>query len=149
MMNKDLCMRTVIFIQNKQCRRFKIPSEKDWGELANFVASRLKAGDIMAVKGRLGAGKTTFVQALAKELGIKKTIQSPTFALMRSYKIFKRGRLKRLLHVDAFRIRDERDLLPLNLDEELSDKKTALVLEWPEKIKKWIERKKSIQVVIA
>ena len=116
--------------------------------MADFVAAQLKAGDIVAIKGRLGAGKTTFVQALARLLGIKKDIQSPTFALMRSYPIHKRGELKRLLHVDAYRIEDERDLLPLDLDHELSDGQTALVLEWPEKIKNWIEHRSSIQIVI-
>lgn len=141
-------MRTVTLTKNKTCKQFKIPSEQDWGELADFVAAQLKAGDIVAIKGRLGAGKTTFVQALARLLGIKKDIQSPTFALMRSYPIPKRGELKRLLHVDAYRIEDERDLLPLDLDHELSDGQTALVLEWPEKIKNWIEHRSSIQIVI-
>lgn len=134
-------MRTATIITDKQRQQFKIPSEQDWGELADFVAAQLKAGDIVAIKGRLGAGKTTFVQALAKALGIKKNIQSPTFALMRSYPIPKRGELKRLLHVDAYRIEDERDLLPLDLDQELADGRTALVLEWPEKIKNWVGKK--------
>jgi tRNA threonylcarbamoyladenosine biosynthesis protein TsaE len=142
-------MRNVTLIKDKHRKQFKIPSEKDWGELAEQVAAGLEPGHIVAVSGPLGAGKTTFVQALAKALGIKKNIQSPTFALMRSYPIPKRDELKRLLHVDAYRIEDERDLLPLDLDQELADGQTALVLEWPEKIKNWIDRKPSIQINIA
>ena len=55
--------------------------------------------------------------------------------------------ISRLIHVDAYRIEDEADLRVLDIDEELADKKSVCVLEWPEKIPNWIEKKK--QHVIA
>jgi tRNA threonylcarbamoyladenosine biosynthesis protein TsaE len=108
-----------------------------WAAFAKHVATDIHDGDIITLSGPLGAGKTTFVQYLAKELGSKASPKSPTFALMRAYPVSKKG-IRRLLHVDAYRIDDERDLLPLDLDEELQERGTVLVIEWPEKIPEWL-----------
>jgi len=140
-------MRTVTVKYGSDCKRFQVPSENDWGDLAAYVASGLKPGDIIALSGPLGAGKTTFVQAIAKELGSKRLPQSPTFALMRSYPV--KGRvLKRLLHVDAYRISHPREILALDLDEELADNKTAVAIEWPENIKTWLKGRKMVSIEI-
>jgi len=94
---------------------------------------------ILALSGALGAGKTTCVQHLAKTLGIRKTPQSPTFALLRAYRLPQPvNGISRLVHVDAYRIDDERDLLPLDLDAELADGKTLIVIEWAENMQKWL-----------
>jgi len=140
-------MRTVTVTYGVDCKRFRVPTAADWGDLAASVALRLKPDDIVALSGPLGAGKTTFVQALAKALGSKRLPQSPTFALMRSYPVKGRA-LKRLLHVDAYRISHPREILALDLDEELADKKTAVAIEWPENIKSWIQGRKVISVEI-
>lgn len=144
-------MRIVTIKCNKDCKRFRIPTEKDWGEFAEYVASKLKPGDILAISGELGAGKTTFVRALVSSFNTQhatrntgRSVVSPTFALMRSYKIAKRGGLKRILHLDAYRIEHESEILALDLDEELSDGKTALVIEWPKNIRKWLGRQASV-----
>lgn len=141
-------MRIVTVTHGQDCFRFSIPEVKDWRDLAEYVVARLKPGDIVALSGSLGAGKTTFVQALAKKLGVKKMPQSPTFTLMRSYPIPGRKSITRLLHVDAYRIESARELLALDLDEELADGKTALVLEWPENVQSWIEKKQVIAIAI-
>lgn len=137
-------MRKITLTKGKDCKRFRVPTENDWGELAEYVASKLKPGDIVALSGELGAGKTTFVKALVAVLSSQCSVLSPTFALMRSYKIAKRGNLKRLLHLDAYRIEHESEILALDLDEELSDRKTALVIEWPENIGGWLTNKKQL-----
>lgn len=152
-------MRTVTVTHDQDCWRFRIPRAKDWKDLADHLSPRLKPGDVIAISGPLGAGKTTFVQALAKSLGVKKIPQSPTFALMRSYKIspplrVRGGRgsyspVKRLLHVDAYRIEHPRELLALDLDEECSDGKTIVVIEWPEKIRHWLSARSAISIAIA
>ena len=116
---------------------WKVQAASAWHEVAVDVASRLRPGDILALQGLLGAGKTTFVQALAHAMGAKKVPKSPTFSMLRTYEV-QRGTIRRLLHVDAYRIEDERDLLPLDLDEELTDGNAVLVLEWPENVKKWL-----------
>ncbi len=137
-------MRNITLKKGKDCKRFRVPTEKDWGELAEYVASKIKPGDIVALSGALGAGKTTFVKSLVSALGTRHSVISPTFSLMRSYKISKRGNLKRILHLDAYRIVRESEILALDLDEELGDGKTALVIEWPENIKKWLGRQASV-----
>ncbi|MBU1448962.1 tRNA (adenosine(37)-N6)-threonylcarbamoyltransferase complex ATPase subunit type 1 TsaE, partial [Patescibacteria group bacterium] len=55
---------------------------------------------------------------------------------------------KRLVHVDAYRIEHPSEILALDLDEELADGKTAVAIEWPENIKGWLKRKKTIRVDI-
>ena len=149
-------MRTVTLKHGKDCKRFRIPTEKDWGELAEYVAVKLKPGDILAISGELGAGKTTFVQALVSALNtqhatrnIGRSVVSPTFALMRSYKIAKRGDLKRILHLDAYRIEHKGAVLALDLDEELRDGKTALVVEWPENISGWLKTKRPYSLAVS
>jgi tRNA threonylcarbamoyladenosine biosynthesis protein TsaE len=127
----------------------RVPSAADWDVLASELAGSLKPGDILALSGPLGAGKTTFVQALARALGIKRIPQSPTFSLMRSYELPRAVHgIKRLLHVDAYRIEQASDLLALDLDEELSGGETVLVIEWPEKVKKWLSTKSAIRLTI-
>lgn len=141
-------MRKVTVQIKDECQRFSVPKAEAWGELAEYLATKLAPGDIVALTGELGAGKTTFVQALAQTLGVKKTPASPTFALMRSYPIAKNKKINRLLHVDAYRIETEREILALDLDEELSAGKTVLIIEWPEKIRAWLKKKPVIAIEI-
>jgi len=83
---------------------------------------------ILALQGELGVGKTTFIQAFAKGLGIKNKITSPTFVLMKNY--------KNLYHIDCYRIKNYKDILELDFEEIVSNSKNIIVIEWAEKIKK-------------
>lgn len=121
-------------------KKWIIKTSEGWADVARDILSSLKAGSILALQGPLGAGKTTFVQALSKELSAKRVPKSPTFSMLRTYSV-KHGAVRRLLHVDAYRIDDENDLIPLDLDAELSDGDAMLVLEWPEKIKGWLKKR--------
>jgi tRNA threonylcarbamoyladenosine biosynthesis protein TsaE len=116
---------------------------EEWSDLAREVAGRLRPGDVLTLQGPLGAGKTTFVQALATVMGAQKTPKSPTFSMLRSYAVMQ-GKIRRLLHVDAYRIHHEHDLVPLDLDEELAMGDAVLVLEWPENIPKWLRGRKGM-----
>ena len=96
---------------------------------------------IIALEGDLGAGKTTFTQALAKVLGIIEAVQSPTYVLMRSYELPQdiQSRFKTLVHIDAYRLEDAHEfksLLPRQAGKPnfLNDPKTLIVIEWPERI---------------
>ncbi|MBI5654071.1 tRNA (adenosine(37)-N6)-threonylcarbamoyltransferase complex ATPase subunit type 1 TsaE [Candidatus Uhrbacteria bacterium] len=137
-------MRNIKISSKGKTTAVKVPSENDWGLVVEKLLPLIRPGTILAVQGNLGAGKTTFIQALAKALGIKRFVPSPTFALMRSYKLPKTvNGIHRLVHVDAYRLKDELELQVLDLDEELSDGKSLLVVEWPEKIEKWIAARES------
>jgi tRNA threonylcarbamoyladenosine biosynthesis protein TsaE len=111
----------------------------DWQIVAREIAKDLRAGNIITLSGPLGAGKTTLVQALAQELGAKSLPRSPTFSLVRTYKLKANSyKLVRLVHVDAYRIENEKDLLPLNLEEELDEPGTVMAMEWPENVDGWL-----------
>ncbi|MEN9558177.1 MAG: hypothetical protein RL141_546 [Candidatus Parcubacteria bacterium] len=116
---------------------WQIPTPEGWDAVARDIAALLQPGSILTLQGPLGAGKTTFVQALAKVLGVARMPKSPTFSLLRTYRV-RQGSIRRLLHVDAYRIDDERDIVPLDLDNELSQGDAVLVLEWPEQVKRWV-----------
>ncbi len=95
---------------------------------------------VVLLEGDLGGGKTTFTQALARELGVKNYLTSPTFVLMKSYKISpevtERLRLsvKNLIHIDAYRLNSGADLLNLGWAELVANPAHLIVLEWPEKV---------------
>lgn len=125
-------------------RRFSVPSAADWPNVSSEAVRLIRPGSILAVQGDLGAGKTTFIQSLAAALGIKRFVPSPTFALMRTYKLPKAvNGIRRLVHVDAYRLKDESELQVLDLDEELADGQSLLVLEWPERVAGWLEARPS------
>ena len=106
-----------------------------------FLGEILKphAPRIIGLSGNLGAGKTAFVKAIGKKAGVKDTVSSPTFVLLRLYRISPRSvlgkRFSRLAHIDAYRIKPE-ELHVLGWDELVRDTKTLLVVEWPEMIQK-------------
>lgn len=91
--------------------------------------------------GDLGAGKTTFVQNLAREMEISEDVQSPTYVLMKSYGVPNNRtqfgslrRFNRLVHIDAYRLEDAKQFAALKSEEFLNDPATLVLIEWPEKV---------------
>jgi len=140
--------RKVTIKSGKTAARFTVRELNDWQAVADNLVQRLKPGAIVTLSGPLGAGKTTLVQYLAKTLGAPKRAISPTFALMRIYKVRNLDTIRRLVHVDAYRIENEKDLVVLDLDEEMLEPGTVVLIEWPEMIRTWLKTKKSIAVKI-
>ncbi len=104
---------------------------------AKEVLARLavkSSATVVALRGDLGAGKTTFVQALGKALGITETMQSPTYVLMKSYEIKKASPFAKLIHIDAYRLEDPKEFAALRPEQFLRDSKNLVVIEWPEKL---------------
>jgi tRNA threonylcarbamoyladenosine biosynthesis protein TsaE len=105
-------------------------------KLGEEFAQTLKGGEVLALYGDLGSGKTTFMQGLAKGLGVSRNINSPTFIIMRTYEISsKDSELKNLYHVDLYRIESEKDVEGLGLRELLNDPQNIVAIEWPDKVK--------------
>lgn len=100
-------------------------SAEETCKLAGQVANALIGGETLILSGELGAGKTTFTKGLAQALGIKKTVLSPTFTIIREYE---GGRLK-LYHLDMYRLEDAAELAELGV-EDCFDGKSIIVIEW-------------------
>lgn len=100
---------------------------------ARKIAETLSPGDIVTLQGDLGSGKTTFTQALGRALGVKKRITSPSFLVMKTYTIDK-GIIKRLNHIDLYRIENEQDIKIMGLEDFMSDPEAITIIEWPEKM---------------
>ena len=109
-------------------RRVKALTAEDTEAAGAALAARLKPGDVVALTGELGAGKTCFTQGLARGLGVRGHVMSPTFVLIHEY----RGRLP-VHHVDAYRTESLTELLDLGL-EELFASDGVTVVEWADKL---------------
>jgi len=96
-----------------------------------------KGALVIALSGDLGTGKTTFTQAVAKHLGIKQRITSPTFVIMKKYPI-KTKTHKFLFHFDAYRLESCKELMGLGWKEIINSKEHLVFIEWPENVKKVI-----------
>lgn len=111
---------------------------KNTGQTKKFalkLAKKLKGGEVLALIGDLGGGKTCFTKGLALGLGVKKLIASPSFILMKIY-LLKKGRIKQLCHFDLYRLKNPRDVVNLGIREYLGQKNTICVIEWADKIEK-------------
>lgn len=126
-------------------------SPRDTEKIAQDFLTKIKAGKksaiVVALSGELGAGKTTFTQALGKELGIKKKINSPTFVIMKKYSITS-IKHEYLYHLDAYRLKNEKELEKLGWADIVADPKNLILIEWPENVSKVIP-KKHISIKIA
>lgn len=111
-------------------------SLKDIQQTAGMVYKSLKGGEVLALNGSLGSGKTTFTQYLAKKLRIKHPVTSPTFVLMNIFK----GRLLSkkavtLYHLDLYRTKNYREIKALGITEVWGSQNTLTIIEWADKIK--------------
>jgi tRNA threonylcarbamoyladenosine biosynthesis protein TsaE len=109
--------------------KYTTHSPEETRELGARFAADLKSGDILALNGPLGSGKTCFVQGIARGLGVtERYITSPTFVLVREYQ----GRLP-LYHIDLYRLAPGIEIGMLGLDEYL-DGDGITAIEWSEKM---------------
>lgn len=117
-------------------------SVKEVGELEAVAAEVLamlrerqdgRGAAVLALSGDLGAGKTTFMQTLARALGVSETVTSPTFVVMKNYELTDQA-WDTLIHMDAYRLEEIDELRPLRFAEVLAEKSNIVGIEWAEKI---------------
>ncbi len=91
--------------------------------------------NIIGLIGELGSGKTAFTKGVGEYFGIK-NITSPTFVVMKVYEVKKNNsKIKRLVHVDCYRLNNYQSLLEIGLEEYLNDPESLVLIEWADKIK--------------
>lgn len=108
----------------------ELPEPSDTERLGEALAGELRAGDVVVLTGPLGAGKTVFVRGLARGLGVRGAVTSPTFVIAREHRPLPGGRGIPLVHVDAYRLRGVAELDDLDLDTDLAD--AVVAVEWGE-----------------
>jgi len=106
-----------------------------------FVDKLLKSGGkrenalVVALRGDLGSGKTTFVKAVAEIFGIQETITSPTFVLEKIYRIPESvGGFTHFVHIDAYRLQNGAEMQTLGWKELLESPQNIIFIEWPERV---------------
>jgi tRNA threonylcarbamoyladenosine biosynthesis protein TsaE len=106
-------------------RLLRVATAAEMQALGERLGGALRAGDVVSLVGPLGAGKTTFVQGLARGAGVPadRHVASPTFALVNEHP----GRVA-LVHADLYRINERAELLELGLDDAFD--RAAVAIEW-------------------
>jgi len=97
-------------------------------QAARQFAQQLQPGDVVALQGDLGAGKTTFTQQLLKHCGVTDVVKSPTYTLYETYQVNGQG----YVHMDLYRLTDPEELFFLGI-EDLLDGRHIVLVEWPDK----------------
>lgn len=111
-------------------------SEKDNLEVAKNFLEQISPKDsavVVGLYGNLGAGKTAFTKAIAKNLGVEDTITSPTFVIEKIYELTNQ-KFKHLIHIDAYRLEKEQELVSLGWNEITGDPENIIFIEWPERV---------------
>lgn len=109
---------------------FDVSSVEETWAIAREFAGELKPGDVVCLEGDLGAGKTTFAQALAAALGVTGRVTSPTFCIVQEHRspdgaVF-------LVHMDLYRLHGEEDVEAIGWEDYLAQG-AVIVVEWPER----------------
>ncbi len=142
MKSEKLQLKIISFISESESKTLKF---------AEDFAKQLRGGEIIALIGELGAGKTVFTKGMARGFGIKQKIQSPTFLLMKIYKVTKSGsqevrEITFLCHVDAYRLGNAGELVDIGILDWLGRADTVTVIEWADKVPEFLRGEKVIKI---
>jgi tRNA threonylcarbamoyladenosine biosynthesis protein TsaE len=147
-------------------QEFITNSFEETQQVGENFAYLLDGGEVLALYGDLGSGKTTFVQGLAKGLGVVRKVNSPTFIIMREYKVdlqnypssdqgesrsqkdqfstpFHSARtIQEFYHIDLYRIETKKELISLGLHDVFNKPENVVAVEWPEKAQGLLPKKR-------
>lgn len=106
-------------------------SLKETRELGKQLSECLLGGDVITLRGDLGAGKTAFAQGIGEGLGVNGPMTSPTFTLIHEYKGRIQGTTVRLIHMDLYRLRHPEEAEVIGIEDSFVEDAVCLI-EWPE-----------------
>lgn len=106
-------------------------SAVDTLNLGKRLGRILKGGDIICLKGDLGAGKTVLAKGMGEALGIVEAMTSPTFTFMQEYHGFAQGEPIRLIHMDLYRLKHPEEVEVIGVEDAFQENSICLI-EWPE-----------------
>lgn len=109
---------------------FTLRSEGETRKFAEDLAASAVTGDVFALIGDLGTGKTTFTKGFAKGLGVLETVGSPTFKLVSEYS----GNTMNLYHIDCYRLNGEKEFLDIDGERFLVPADGVTLIEWADRI---------------
>lgn len=115
----------------------------DTERVGELIAKKINIGDIILLKGEMGAGKTTLTKTIVKMLGSDDYVTSPTFAIMNVYK----ANDMVIYHFDLYRLTKSIDIDTLGLDDYLYDSGAISLIEWPEAIENEFKDAKKISLI--
>lgn len=107
-----------------------IPDVPALAQFAQQLAGLLGGGDRIGLEGGLGAGKTTLTQLLARELGIERGVESPTFILRQSFPVQNHPSITELIHYDFYRLAEQNAFTELGLADDWQNQQSLVVIEW-------------------
>jgi len=114
-------------------RQLTADTAEETRTIGTELSGRLRGGDVVLLRGDLGAGKTTMTQGIARGLGVEGAVQSPTFTLVAEYDAPHLGPDSQLIHIDLYRLEGAADLDSVGLDEYLEQQDAVVVVEWPDR----------------
>ncbi len=113
-------------------------SPQETKNLGLKLAKKCHGGDLLALYGDLGGGKTCFTQGFARGLGLTGRLASPSFVLMAVHQLPTKAPAGTFCHVDAYRLKNPSEILEVGLPDYLGNQKAVIVIEWADKIKRII-----------
>ena len=121
--------------------KFETKNSRETAKIAAALAKRMKGGEVLALIGNLGSGKTTFAQAFAKALGVKERVQSPTFIFMHEHRLKRKGGPAYFVHADAYR-GGAAELRSIGLEEYFGRPDAVVLVEWADRVKELLPKKR-------
>lgn len=112
--------------------------ESDTKKIGGLLLKKYPNNRVFLLSGNLGSGKTILVQGAAESLGIKKNVNSPTFVIANIYGIKRNKKFKQLVHIDAYRLNNKKDLENIAFFDYLKQKDSLIMIEWGNKVKKYL-----------
>jgi len=122
-------------------KHFLTTSPRETGLVARCLAKELterrtpKMGLVIGLVGELGAGKTTFIKSFIRALGVRRKITSPTFLILRRFRLPKGTTYKNVFHIDAYRVIKSKELKEVGIESIVDDPTNIVLVEWADRVK--------------